>query len=229
MSVLNKKTKVTNYGVLTDQCARALLQMTDNRMKLKFHLDAACAEYDDYITERGLPISKIGNPFNYNRLNEDEQADVWGLTLGKVGGGNDSIEGYEFKTAEYNGVNKRTNLLNSHAIYFNGKPIFKTLEESMDYMKTYLGNIKGLKIAIRVPDGRYIHFESKMDKATKGILLEFANKKFEKLKNKRLKDPRMNMGITTAQLLKNKNLKLLKGTDEAFARKYLGNTFDMVV
>jgi len=220
--------ELAGYGYRTKQCGAALLKMTEKRMQLKWKLDIVCAEYDRYIKTQELDASLLGNPFNYNRLNEDEQAFVWGLTLNGVGGGDDSKEGYEFKAAEYTGINKRTKKLNAHSMSFNGKPVFDTKRKTLDYLADYLSHIKGIKIAIRTPIGKYLHFESKMNAATRQILLAHGEEKYEALQEGR-KDPRMNTKITTSELLAINNLKLLKGTNEAFARRFLGDTYNEVV
>jgi hypothetical protein len=197
-------------------------------LKTKDLLETMCSNYDEYIKEENLDIFPIDNPFNANRLNELLQAHVNKLTLGNIGGGCDSIEGYEFKVIKYPGVNYRTNRLNAGSLYFNGPTKFDSWREQCEFLRDeYLSKIKGIDTAIRLPNGKYLHFVSRMDQYTINFLLEKGKLKYKALEE-RAEDPRMRLMITTTELLQHHNFKLLKNSPSsiyALAKEYLGETY----
>jgi hypothetical protein len=204
-----------------------LKQFDKQIIEEKHQLENTCSQRDQYVKDQKIDVYPLGNIFSNNRLNEFEQAMIWDLTLGNVGGGPDSEENIEFKTAEYQGVNKNTHLLNSHTVYFNGMAYIKNWKEQKQFMEDYLSDMKGLNISIRLPIGSYLHFESKGNKATRDILIHHGTIKWQALQ-KGLKDPRMRTIITTSELIDINNFKLSKTTDKTLAKYWLENTFDIV-
>jgi len=80
----------------------------------------------------------FGNPFNYNRFFELDQANLLGYTLTKVGGGSDGINDQgnttEFKATEFLGFTKRGDE-RSHSFTYNGTTRKDTLEEQKKYCR----------------------------------------------------------------------------------------------
>ena len=147
-----------------------------------------------------------GNPFNYNRAWERNQAQLLGFTLTTVGGGSDGVSKddpnvtAEFKATQFKGYTK-TGEEKSHSFSYNGTSRQSTLSEQKTYCEK------------KVMRDKY-HYWSMID-YEKGIFvktIKISNSELWKVlwpkwensfHNPSAKDPRIGASVSTNELNQN--------------------------
>ena len=148
----------------------------------------------------------LGNPFNYNRGWERNQAELLGFTLTTVGGGSDGVSKddpnvtAEFKATQYKGSTK-TGEEKSHSFSYNGTSRQPTLSEQKSYCEKKIMRDKDHYWSmIDYEKGIFV----KTIKITNSELWKALWPKWEKsFHNPSAKDPRIGASISTKELDQN--------------------------
>lgn len=146
--------------------------------------------------------------FNYGRLYEYLMAARLGHTVSATFSGQDGFDdqgrGMEYKTTTHKGFNKKTGALKSHTFNYFGFSRKDTYEEQVEYAsEKILGSHKHYW-GLRSPEA--FDLETIYEIRSEDVLDAFLKKLPRVWKNRNAKDPRINIGISTNNIRKMKEV-----------------------